>query len=462
MVDEARFSAAEAAYRSGDWRAAAQGFLAAAQAGGEGAARAYCKAGNALTKMRRWADAATVYRHALADPEYADRGAVWANLGAALLETGEYGEALDAYDRAMEDAEYAPWRALQGRAGALAGMGRSAEAAACYREAALTPGNTVPGKALNNLGLQFMALERPEDAVEAYKAAIDQSSYAGAGRAYANLGVAYLRLGLTDSAAEAFASATAQGFALEGPFAEARAAAGEPPAPAAEQPEGPGPVHEGVEALVAMGSAAGMTGVAEPATVVVSEHDAQLAGEAPGESAAGAGPAAIPAGDSRLDTDFFDLTDDDMKRLDAERRAAEKAEPHSRRGLWSAVAATVLVIALVAGLVAAALLTGFGFPSQKSVTSDLLAAYKAGQPVDQFWVAVPPADIDKEMARIPPTFKSFELGDVKNTSLSTARLPLAVTIENGSPLDYTVSLEREGVGWRVSGIDNDWRSTSTP
>jgi hypothetical protein len=168
---------------------------------------------------------------------------------------------------------------------------------------------------------------------------------------------------------------------------------------------------------------------------------------------------AVPRGGSGLDTDFFDLTDDDMRRLDRERRKDERAQPRSRRGLWSAIAATVLVFALIAGLVAAALLTGFGWPTQTGVVNEMLAAYKAGQPVDQFWVAAAPADIDKEMARIPPTFQKAQVGSVKNTSLTAAVAGVAVTIENGSPLDYVVTLQREGVGWRVSGIENAFRST---
>jgi hypothetical protein len=173
-----------------------------------------------------------------------------------------------------------------------------------------------------------------------------------------------------------------------------------------------------------------------------------------------AGAGAAPPGDSRIDTDFFDLTDDDMKRIDRERRDEARTHPRNRRGLWSAVAATVLILALLAGLVAAALLTGFGWPTQTGVVNDMLAAYKAGKPVDQYWVAAAPADIDKEMARIPPTFQKAAVGTVKNTSLTAAAASVAVTIENGSPLDYVVSLQREGVGWRVAGIENDFRSTS--
>jgi Tfp pilus assembly protein PilF len=443
VVDQNRFDAAQRAYDAKDWRAAAQGFLAAAQQGGEGSAKAYCKAGNALTKMRRWADATTVYRHALADPEYAARGAVWANLGTALSESGEYGEALEAFDHALEDPAYATaWRAMQGRARALVGMGRHDEAAAAYRQAALDHANPDPGRALNNLGLQFMAMGRPEDAVEAYSAALDIDGYGGRGRAAANLGVAYLRLGMRDRAAEALALAEAEGFDLTGPFAQAKDAAGAIGAP---------PTDTIPTTVVA---------TADPAP---ESSDGHAAGhpDAESSSARSTAPESVVIGDEQLDTDFFDLTDDDMKRIDRERRRSEPAAPRSRRGLWSTVAATVLVLALAAGLVAAAVLTGFGWPGQTSVTSDLLTAYREGKSVEGYWVAVPAVGIDKEMAKIPPTFSGVNVGTVKNTSLNTATVQVAVTIENGSPLDYVVDLQREGVGWRVSGIENDWRSTDT-
>jgi hypothetical protein len=149
-----------------------------------------------------------------------------------------------------------------------------------------------------------------------------------------------------------------------------------------------------------------------------------------------------------------------MKQLDRERRKEDRAEPASRRTVLSWVAAVVLVVALVAGVLAAALLTGFGWPTQGDTANGVLNAYRAGQPVDTYWVAVPQTDIDKAMAKIPPTFTSAKVTLIKNTSPFAARANVTVAIPNGSPLDYVITLQREGVGWRVQGIENDWSTTN--
>jgi hypothetical protein len=36
---------------------------------------------------------------------------------------------------------------------------------------------------------------------------------------------------------------------------------------------------------------------------------------------------------------------------------------------------------------------------------------------------------------------------------------VTVQLEGGAPLQYEFTLAREGVGWKITGIENDWRST---
>ena len=79
------------------------------------------------------------------------------------------------------------------------------------------------------------------------------------------------------------------------------------------------------------------------------------------------------------------------------------------------------------------------------------------QPVDGYWVAVPSADVDKEMAKLPPV-KEYEIAAIERSPGSLER-DVTVTPENGAPLRYEITLAREGVGWKVTGIENDWRST---
>jgi len=439
MVDESRFEAASHAYDRGDWRAAAQGFLAAIIPDDPDNAKAYCRAGNALMKMRRWSDAVVVYRHAIQDPEYASRGSVWANLGSALVESGEYDEAVAAFDTALTDPAFdRRYRALQGRAGALASMGRGEEAALGYREAAADVANPNSGGTLNNLGLTYLALQRPEDAVQAFRAALEVPGYRGRGPALANLGVAYMKLGFLDRAAEVFAEAEAAGFELPPALVAVRRRADD--LPPSGEPLAPEPAQVEI-------------------TTWTAEETRTLS--APGAAMTTGGAAIVDdLQDAQNDTGFFEMDEAQMKDLDREHRKEDRADSTKRRTVLSWVAASVLVVALIAGALAAALLTGFGWPTQADTAYGVLNAYRAGQPVDQYWVAVPQTDIDKSMAKIPPTFTSAKLTLVKNTSPVSARASVTVSILNGAPLDYVVALQREGVGWRVQGIENDWSSTN--
>jgi hypothetical protein len=72
-------------------------------------------------------------------------------------------------------------------------------------------------------------------------------------------------------------------------------------------------------------------------------------------------------------------------------------------------------------------------------------------------VAVPGKDIAREMAKIPPV-KGFAVDDVSSNS-RVAVVRVTVTPQQGAALRYVMTLAREGVGWKVTGIENDWRSS---
>ena len=100
---------------------------------------------------------------------------------------------------------------------------------------------------------------------------------------------------------------------------------------------------------------------------------------------------------------------------------------------------------------------GFGWPTQNSTVNGLLVAYSKGAGVEQYWVAVPNKDVEREMAKIPP-LKEFTVDDV-NRGRDTSTVDVTVTPSDGAPMHYVVTLDREGVGWRVTGLDYNWRST---
>ncbi|HZL06218.1 MAG TPA: tetratricopeptide repeat protein [Coriobacteriia bacterium] len=433
MADEGARTRADAAYAAGDWEAAAAGYLYAAAAGE--AADNLHRAGNAYLKARRFAEAASAYERALEEDSW-DRGSqTRTNLGVAYAALKRDKDALREFREAADDlANPARYRALAGMGGSLERLGRPEEAADAYRKAVLADGNPDPGRALNNLGLSYMALGRPGDAADAFRAALELDSYASKGKAAANLGLALATSGAHTEAVRAFDRAVVDyGHTLSAPASaayDASAAAVEEAEARARRGASPRVLHSG---MPVEGWTTGELPLI-PAPVVT--HDV----------------------DDDIETAFFTMTEEEMRQTDREARRKERTESRGARNLGAAIGTWVAVLAVLAGLLGYAWVSGLGYPSQSMTVKSLLDAYSKGEPVESYWVAVPTGDVANEMSSLPPKFASYEVAATEG-SARTSTVTVTITLEQGAPLAYTVSLLREGVGWKVNGIANDWRST---
>lgn len=417
-MDDVRFQQGVEAYKAGDFRVAAREFLGATNGNGDGPA--YHRAGNALMRLKRFDDAVAAYAKALNDQEYDRRSSVQVNIGAALVATGRHADAVDAYRAALDDPGYvARYKAQQGMAGALFEIGRLEDAAESYRQAALSDMNSDPGKALNNLGLTFMKLGRPQDAVEAYRAAVEMERYASRGKASANLGMAYVALGMHEKAVGAFERARDElGYVLP----DAAVAAYEAGLEALGTPE----IVEGWR-----------TGELPPVDMAPKRHRCEDFEEP--------------------ESEFFTRSETEMKIVDKAARKYERTERRGARNVWVTIAIWSVVAIVVLGSLAYVWLSGLGFPTQSMTVGGLLDAHSAGASVSEFWVAVPAADVDKEMGNLPVDF-TYDIGAIER-SAKTSRVEVTIILGAGAPLTYQVLMVREGVGWKVNGITNDWRST---
>ncbi len=455
-MDDARFAEARKAYDAGDYRLAAKEFLAAAGHGKDGNGAAYHMAGNALLRLRRFVDAVTVYGHALEDELYSKHAAVHVNRASAQVALGEYTDAIASYETALADPSYAtPYKALQGMASALLEMGRTEEAAAAYRRAALDETNPNPGAALVNLGLCFMALDRPADAVEAYQAALGFDEYAGRGKALANLGQAYAALGRYEEAVRAFDKATNLHGHVLSPTATAafeQSLVATQPRPATVEGWLTGEIPPVVEpssddsgwdtgALASLSvEGLGYEGLSEPVDI-----------------AALGGPGAGVIDDDEEVRVFLSRTEDEMRDRDRELRQAERRAKREAAS-WTPIAiaaAAVVGVLIVLGLMYQG---GYGWPTQRQTVNALLSAQQDGRPVTSYWVAVPERDVRKEMAKIP-AMSGFTVDGVDGGSTASTA-SVTVTPASGADLRYEITLEREGVGWKVTGIENDWDSST--
>lgn len=414
-MEQTALRAAEEAYKAGDWRTAAREYLLAAGAGGPSSGVAFAKAGNALVKLGRHADAVMAYERALDDPQLASRAAVLCNLGATQAAMGEHEAALVSFRAALtEAADVKRYKAMHGAAASLAALGRFDEACEMYRAAALDTTNPDPGKSLNGLGACYLSQRRYDEAVEAFRAALGVDGYRWKGKAAANLGLALCALGREEEAVEAFDRATGEfGHVLD----QEALAAYDACKPALEKPR-----PETVEGW--------RTGEMPP---VSAEEDAE-------------------------ELAFFTRTEEEMRQADREARRAERAARRQQQGLVVRIGSVIAILAVAVGLLGFIWASGIGFPTQQMTVKGLLEAHSAGRPVEGYWVAVPAVDVDKEMSALPPRFASYRIGAIER-SAKTSTVEVTIVLEQGAPLAYRISLAREGVGWKVSGIANDWRST---
>ena len=431
VVDQGRFEESKQAYDDGDFRAAAKGFLAAAGRGTDGNGLAYHMAGNSLMRLRRYSDAATVYGHALRDDLFEKRGAARSNLAAAHVALGEYAEAVAQYQAVLEEPDYtSAYKALQGMAGAMVEMGHYEDAAAAYRQAALDNDNPDPGKALNNLGLCFMAMGRPDDAVEAYKAALGFDTYSGRGKAITNMGIAYHVLGEHEEAVRSFGKAT-ELHAYELPPQALKAL---------EVSRAALPSRETVDGWE--------TGEMPPVTGVDALSETSPAGSG---TLSGVPQVSDPEQTGEFESAFFTITDEEMKERDRDVRRRERTEKREGRSSWKIALSIVLVVAVLGAALAAAFFFGLGYPTQSMTVSGMLDAKTDLESVEPYWVAVPSSDVEKEMAKIPP-MSEYTIESI-DRSPRTSAVVVIVTPQSGTPLTYEITLAREGVGWKVSGVE---------
>lgn len=165
----------------------------------------------------------------------------------------------------------------------------------------------------------------------------------------------------------------------------------------------------------------------------------------------------MPQPDARGVEDFFALTESEMRERDRKARRSERQLRRAERNWLTVVAGVLLAVAIVGGAGVALFMWGLGYPTQQMTVSEMMRARSAGDPVAQYWVAVPTADIDKEMAKIPP-MTGFVTESIERSPRTSVAV-VTVTPESGAPLSFRVSLAREGVGWKVTGVENHWNAT---
>lgn len=433
-MDSSKFERAKALYDSGDYRAAASGFLDAVDPGTPvGNGPAYHLGGNALLKLKRFADAIKVFEMALADDAYGKRSALQLNIAAAYLQDGDLSAAVTHYEAAIAEADCnAPYRAYNGMGKALMKQKRFDEAAVAYRRATLDGQNPDPGRSLVQLGVCLAAVGKPEDAISAYQGALSLESFKNRPLALVNLGFAYHALHRWAEAVRSFEEAQERYGATLSSDSEAALKYARAMVACAED-DGCDPAGEPTDAPVEMpDDLAVLVPLTSEETPAASEHMAQMTSAMPvlGETAV---------------EEYFQMSE-----KEAARRGREMARANRPKYAWvRTLVGVAVIVLLVAASVGGAWYTGFGVPTAPDAVSNLMDAYNTGKPFVGMWVSGS-TNITREMAQIPVA--EYTVGEVVVSGL-TADVAVTVTPEEGDPIEFRFGVAREGIGWKVSEVE---------
>lgn len=414
-----------AAYRAGDYSAAAQ-MLGAAKTPGEIMGEADHLRGNALMHLGMYAEAAEAYAAALNDGTYGKRGALLTNRGKALAAVGDYVTAAQAFSAATQDASYAtPFKAYLGLGNALFQSGDYANAGTAFRQAAIDGANPAPAAALGDLGRCFIKLGRPADAVETYRTAIDFAGPRDDTRALnAGMGEALSAAGRPSDALDAFNAATADGiYQLT-----------------SEQADELARVQDSLAALSAQTAMATAPAPAMDAPAVDPLDPTGATGQFMPDPS---------------DTGFFTLSESEMVQQD--RKEAKVRRRHRHTGL-KVFLVLLLLIVIAAGGLGFAYTRGLGFPSQESVVTDLFQAAGDGDTAKaESCLASSLSEDAKAMiiSSIPQGATVSIEGMDQSMTETTAKVK--ASLSKGGEQEYTVKFVRSDnhIGWAVSSLDID-------
>jgi len=421
-VNQEAFQAGKAAYQQGNLVEAVSQLVAAKQPG-EVSGQIDHLLGNCYMRLGRYDEAASCYADALHDSSYGQSGALACNRGRALMAAGKPQEAIASLTMATKDASYAtPYKAYQALGSAYQALGDARNAGVAYRNAAIDESNPRPAGALAKLGACFMLMGRAVDAIEAYRTALDFATPADdQNSVYAAMGLAYVAANRLPEAADAFARATVDGtYQLT---AEERAASEAARKALAAKSDGP------------------------------SETDALLAAAGYG-TAAGIDPL-DPLGKSGEfmpspeDTGFFSVSEEDLVAADKKKKKVRRKKKHT--GLKVFIVLLIIVI-VIGGGGALAYYQGYGWPTAESVSTGLFETASTGDDVSSYFAGGISASAREKVQEIlPANIKSAEVKGIDRTMQENTVL-LAVTFDGGGIQNYEVSLVRDGLSWKVSGV----------
>ena len=403
----------------------------------------YHQLGNCLSKLKSYYEAIEAYTQATSDSAYDAVGTVNCNLGMCYAALRDWSNAVKHFEIAVSDRNYpTPYKAYTGMGNALLKQGKSAEAGVAFREAALDETNPDPTRALLNLGVCFMALNRPADAVSSYESALQfDMKPEMRNKLYASLGQAYVATGQMTEAVSAFESALADktyflSDSASVDYQRAIAAVSQGNA-------------DSTQALPAVADMSGLDVLSDSAPAnasLTSEQDHYVVDQqAVSEDYYFADQYARKGGPANNEEYFFNATDQELEQWS---NGVVKLERKRRSVGLKIFLVIIILVLLILGAGLFLYTQGYGFPTQEAVAQQLFDDPKS----ENVYVNGMPASEIEDIAAIIEPGSTIKVDGV-NKSMSASTAYVTATTPEGGDVTYEVSMVRDMIGWKVSGVN---------
>lgn len=143
--------------------------------------------------------------------------------------------------------------------------------------------------------------------------------------------------------------------------------------------------------------------------------------------------------------------------MKADKQNRKMRRKHGHGGLKFLVVLLVLVV-VVLGIGGFAYYSGFGFPTQESVSADMFSANAQGQDIGQYLSGSVSSDKRSEIEAILPVGSGQTEVNGVDRSMASTKVLLTAKLSSGGEQAYTVSLVRDGLSWKVTDVQLSFAS----
>ena len=136
--------------------------------------------------------------------------------------------------------------------------------------------------------------------------------------------------------------------------------------------------------------------------------------------------------------------------MKADRDDCKMRRKHNHRGL-KVVLFILLLLAILGGVGGFAYYKGYGWPTQEAVVSDMFSAGTSGSDITPYLSSSISDDARRDIESIMPRGATCSVSGIDRSMAQSTALVNA-SLASGGSQSYSVSLVRDGLGWKVTNV----------